>query len=110
VKEPTDFEREAMEHTNVLNCPDPEAAIALYELMSDISEECWCAGWMSGTEYRLWQLVEGDPDRSWGMEKVSHGNIQLLKDLRDRSKGWWKWDENPEFIGLDQWQKEFEKS
>ena len=31
----------------------------LKKLMSAISEERWCAGWMHGLEYTLWDMVTG---------------------------------------------------
>ena len=39
----------------------------LYKKMSDISEDCWCAGWMMGNEYALWKILRGDRhDYGWG--------------------------------------------
>ena len=32
---------------------------ALYELMSSVSEDCYCAGWLDGTEYAVWDLLHG---------------------------------------------------
>jgi hypothetical protein len=37
------------------------AQCELAKYMSDLSEEAYCAGWMQGLEYALWQvLVEGE--------------------------------------------------
>jgi hypothetical protein len=34
-------------------------ASLLRKLMSGISEDYWCAGWLSGLEYTLWDAVTG---------------------------------------------------
>jgi len=31
----------------------------LRKVMSGISEECWCAGWLHNLEYLLWDAVTG---------------------------------------------------
>jgi hypothetical protein len=38
---------------------DRNAALVLVRLMSDLSEEHYCAGWMGGLEFSLWRIVEG---------------------------------------------------
>lgn len=45
-------------HATFERSPNPAAATLLARLMSDISEDCWCAGWMSGTEFALWKAVQ----------------------------------------------------
>ena len=34
--------------------------------MSEISELAFCAGWMDGLEYRLWEIVQGGAPGSMG--------------------------------------------
>ncbi len=34
----------------------------LRDLMSSISERCYSAGWMDGTDFRLWQFVADHSD------------------------------------------------
>ena len=49
---------------------------ALGLLMSEISERCWCAGWETNNEYRLWRMIY-DPksSREYGQR------IVLTKEL-----------------------------
>jgi hypothetical protein len=42
----------------------------LTDLMSDISEDCWAAGWMSGIERDLWMLMNGTSTSNvWKLEE-----------------------------------------
>ncbi len=61
----------------------------LFDLMSDISEEAYCAGWTSGNEFRLWaMLVEPDDSRSYGRADVQMEQIAEMRRLSDRIGGW----------------------
>lgn len=49
----------------------PEARLSagervLFRLMSAVSEDCYAAGWMSGTEEAVWDLAHGRLSR-WGL-------------------------------------------
>lgn len=59
---------------------------ALKSLMSEISEEHWCAGWLIDLEYILWEAVEGISQSTYD------GKVSELKDLRDGCNGWWYFD------------------
>jgi hypothetical protein len=88
----------------------------LYALMSDISEDCYCAGWMSGNEYRLWRAV-ADPsdDLGYGMQTIDRSNVRALQHLSDRAGGWIYWHDDdwepglpsshwgPRCMSLDKW-------
>lgn len=77
---------------------------ALKSLMSDISERCYYAGWMFGTEFVLWQaLVEGP--RTWGHGTITEEDIATLNDLAQRTGGWIAWDESTEetFLPMPKW-------
>jgi hypothetical protein len=65
---------------------------ALYQLMSDISEECYYAGWMSGNEYTLWEMVS-DPkaSRRYGQSEVSEEQIAELRAISNEVGGWVRW-------------------
>lgn len=79
----------------------------LYELMSDISEDCYCAGWMHGNEFRLWDAItDPDDDRRYGMGEIEPQQVQRLKELSQLSGGWWRWDETegPQFVVLERWE------
>lgn len=44
-------------------------AIALEQAMSDFSELCWCAGWLNGTEFEVWDVIRGERTE-WGQMSV----------------------------------------
>lgn len=81
--------------------PDEGAQIGLIALMTGISEECWCAGWMSGLEYDLWQAKRG---MSYGQGVITDRQSDLLRLLSEEAGGWWRWTEDgPQFVPLDEW-------
>lgn len=78
---------------------------ALQQRMSDISEACWCARWLIGTEYALWRFVLSGPGE-WGQETVSLADVDELKTLSHMCKGWFVWgDEEPDikFVPMREW-------
>ena len=92
---------------------DGHAALALLELMEDISEEHYAAGWMSGLEESLWWIAHGGGPM-YGMIPVSDERIAALRVLAHRAGGWWHWCEHPvddepdeTFIALDKWEQRF---
>jgi hypothetical protein len=84
---------------------------ALYQLMSDISENCYCAGWMHGNEYTLWKMV-ADPtaSRRYGQSEVTDEEIAELKAISDDIGGWIRWhdDEDEPDLGAEEWGPRFE--
>lgn len=86
----------------------------LYDLMSDISEDCYCAGWMMGNEYAIWGALT-DGDRRYGMSEMDAGQLEKCRILSDELGGWIVWvdDEQdpdlpveewgPRFIPMDRW-------
>jgi hypothetical protein len=74
----------------------------LCEVISEISEECWCAGWLTECEYSIWSLLEdyrkGKP-LSWGTVDNFCTDEYLLRlmsrldNLQTKAKGWWYWDD-----------------
>lgn len=68
----------------------------LRKLMFGISEEYWCAGWLSGLEYTLWDAVTGKRKNICSPEE-----IEQLKYLSGKCAGWIIWDEqakNEKFV------------
>jgi hypothetical protein len=43
---------------------------ALARYMSDLSEEAYCAGWMSGLEYALWDGLIGMCMAAWNFLRL----------------------------------------
>ena len=82
---------------------DEGAALGLLGLMTGISEENWCAGWMSGLEFSLWEARAGE--RCYGMGVITERQSQLLKLLSEECDGWWRWDDGPKFVRRSVWLK-----
>lgn len=81
-----------------IKSPNPDAAIKLLGLMSDISKECHYASWLTGNEHALLKIInEHDDDTiiksvNYGIGKVSATQILELQRLKAMSGGWWYWD------------------
>ena len=71
---------------------DPDAAERLRSLMSDLSEDCWCAEWLDGCETALWAFVTEGPG-GWGLGTVDQRGVDELRDLSDKAGGWWVWND-----------------
>jgi hypothetical protein len=85
-------------------------AVALRRLMSDMSEEHCCAGWLDGTEYVLWSMVQGG-DTKWGFGEVRPESIADLRRLSEAVQGWWRWDDDAGgkvFVPIDEWLRIYE--
>lgn len=93
---------------------DPQSALALVNLMSDISERCMCAGWCMGTEFALWNFLHNQKtlkNRILGMGNLTQEDLNLLEELSQKSNGWWIWPEDKEreqFLGLNEAKEYFE--
>ena len=83
---------------------DPEAARALAKHMSNISEDCYCAGWLSGLEYSLWDFMVDGPGE-WGMGEVSVSDVTRLRELSAKAGGWivWRAGVGETFVQLADW-------
>jgi hypothetical protein len=82
----------------------------LANYMSDISEECYSAGWMQNLEYVLWDaLINGE--RKFGREIISRLNIENLKHFSDECNCWIYFDNEEEEIAmsLEKWQEKFKR-
>ena len=78
----------------------------LRKVMSGISEEYWCAGWMHNLEYMLWDVVA---DRRKGI--CSPEEIEQLKYLSGKCGGWIVWDEQGKgkrFVPMHEWLRLYE--
>lgn len=66
----------------------------LYRLMSRISEDHYCAGWIAGNEYRLWHAITdlGEGNRC-GRGSLRPKDAEALRQLAARIDGWIYWDD-----------------
>jgi len=78
----------------------------LINVMSAISEERWCAGWMQNLEYVLWDAVIGRRE-----DICSPEEIEQLKYLSEKCGGWIVWDEQAKgerFVPMQDWVRLYE--
>lgn len=88
-----------------------EPQLALYDLMSEISERCYCAGWMEGTEAACWEAVL-DGFTRWGISVITPEEADRLADLSNQAGGWWQWNEElmrEEFLSIADWEEVYER-
>lgn len=87
------------------------AARELQRRMSSISEDCYCAGWLSGLEFQLWSAVMNDPvEQGWW--KVTQSDIDALRLLARQCGGWIVWDESRRdemWVPIDEWLRRYEE-
>lgn len=70
----------------------------LYELMSDISEDCYCAGWMHGNEFALWNAI-ATGDLRYGMGEMDRDKLAQVTALSVKTGKWIIWRDDND--GLD---------
>jgi hypothetical protein len=64
----------------------------LHEFMSKLSERCYCAGWLIGTEFRLWEyMTDAEDDGDWGYYRLFSEDRQALESLSQKAEGWVYW-------------------
>lgn len=84
---------------------DKQRAIkALGDAMSEVSEDCWCAGWLDGTEDVLPNLCKaairtGQP-QGWGMWSVSIDTAEGLIAMAKHAGTWVNFNslDDPEYV------------
>lgn len=85
---------------------------AIYDFMSELSEDCYCAGWLLGTEAACWEAVV-DGGTRWGIGMITADEAAELKLLSDAAGGWWHWPEDgrkPEFVSIAEWQRIYDQT
>jgi hypothetical protein len=79
----------------------------LYQKMSAISEDSWCAGWLSGNEYALWEILHGDR-HEYGWGDVRYEDLEELRILSEHARGWiWTGPDKeytPQLVTLEEWE------
>lgn len=71
----------------------------LYETMSAISEDCYCAQWMLGLEHAIWGALQ-DGDRRYGMGEMDAERLERCRELSHELGGWIIWVDDDEVPGL----------
>ena len=84
---------------------NPEARL-LARLVSDLSEDYWCAGWLSECEYALWADVTGTEvlgHKGWSISQADKEELQIAQKLADGWVIWLEEDADPKFLTLTAW-------
>jgi hypothetical protein len=77
----------------------------LRHLMSDISEDYYCAGWLGGLEFTLWKAATEGPI-SFGAGVIPAATCLQLAQLADLCGGWWRWSDeavDEVFVPMEEW-------
>ncbi|MHC5718827.1 MAG: hypothetical protein ACYTX0_43875 [Nostoc sp.] len=78
----------------------------LRQMMSNISEKMWSAGWLDGLEFLLWTKVrQCSPDLT--LREIADFNFYA-----GLAAGWWMWDKEKKsevFVSLKEWIDIYEK-
>ena len=81
------------------------------DIIRDISEDCYCAGWLDDLEFNLWLLIHHEPDEGYGMcdRQDLADRLALLDTLSRELGGWWHWggEQRECWIPLDEWEAKF---
>lgn len=85
--------------------PDEGAALGLLGLMTGLSEDLFCATWLTGLEFSMWAAAHSQEDFKFGMGVINERQRRLLFDLGQEAGGWWVWQETgpPRFIPMAEW-------
>ena len=82
--------------------------LALAEYMSDLSEQAYCAGWMLGLEFALWQVVLGNR-RNYGRLVFTAKHRDRLRQLSASCGGWIIFDDDRRetWVSRQEWDRRF---
>ncbi len=75
----------------------------LFDRMSEISEECLCAGWIGDNEYNIWNAITlGSPAPGYG--PINPRLLRRCQRLSSEIGGWIQWTtEVPKYVPMAQW-------
>ena len=81
---------------------------ALADVMSEISENTYCAGWMSDLEFELWEALNRADGTDVGY-RLTAGEIERLRQLSEMCGGWivWKSGRCQTFVPFTEWKSRF---
>ena len=76
----------------------------LARFMSDLSQDYWAAGWLTGLEFELWTAVWEEASR------VGQANAARLRYLSSTCGGWIIWaDTGPRYVPLEEWRTRYDE-
>jgi hypothetical protein len=85
--------------------------LALADYMSALSEEAYCAGWMDGLEYALWDALLGTR-HTYGRVEITDRHRAELGRLSEACGGWIVFDDVSEetWVPRAEWEAGFARS
>lgn len=85
--------------------PGPQIAAAILgRVMGDLSQDCWCAGWLTDLEFHLWAAAHG------ARSQFTRSDLAQLKYLSAKCDGWIVWHEAApwrRYVPLSAWEPMF---
>lgn len=87
--------------------------------MSNLSEDMYCAGWLIGLEYYLWQKweeikdlpIDDTREKTNYLSDWPNNRVREIVKLAQICNGWWVWndeDEHKKFVPMEEWLKQYE--
>jgi len=79
----------------------------LLQRMCHYSEECYCAGWMTGNEATLWEIATTNR-RQYGPVALTDDDARELRQLGEDAGGWWVYSDIGQgwkFVTLPAWRR-----
>lgn len=93
--------------SNASESPDGNAAWEIACRLSDLSEECWAASWLSDCEHEIWEALTNPSyrQRPWPFVPLLDHELEPLRALSERCGGWIRWEEGigPSFVSRALW-------
>lgn len=80
--------------------------------MERISEECWCAGWMTGLEFGLWEIANAGGG-GYGQGTVTKDDAEAMLKLSSEAGGWHEWNDDAGGCILTpilEWEEKYERN
>ena len=74
----------------------------LFDRMSGISEDCYCAGWLHDIEYVIWRALAHGAN-SVAPLRMDARRLRRCQALSAELNGWIFWDDGPQFAPMAQW-------
>ena len=80
----------------------------LADYMSDLSEEAYCAAWMDGLEFALWEALTGEL-QEYGRLPITQEHRDKLGELSNACGGWIVYDDRTgeTWVSTDEWRTRF---
>lgn len=92
---------------------DYNAAVLLRQVMSEVSEDLWSAGWLVELEYLLWDAMQGGARLAqFDGSEIPTRTLGRMEELCQQAGGWWYADGEKSietFISLTAWLDRFDR-